>query len=72
MGPVKPEGYENISIHADNGQGCFLVERLPSPGGNRYAIRIGKLATYFSASEAAQVVAAITALLGGSSQRVRL
>jgi len=72
MGPVKPEGYENISIHADNGQGCFLIERLPCPGGNRISIRVGKVAVYFAANEAVQVVEAIDALLGGHDSKVRL
>lgn len=74
MGPVtKPDtGYQSITIPADNQRGCFVFERLQALHGTRIAIRVGKIAIFFSNNEAAQAVEAISKLLGGARPGVRL
>ena len=73
MGPVNAQmGYQCTTVPADNQQGCYTIERLPSADGLRFAIRIGKLAIYFSRNECAQMVEAITKLGGGGNPPVRL
>ncbi|MBK8571726.1 MAG: hypothetical protein IPN91_03580 [Holophagaceae bacterium] len=53
-------GYQSITVHCDNEQAAFLIERL---NGTRISIRIGKTALFLSIAEAAQVVEAITSLI---------